>query len=112
MASGTHKLGRCRNRVMGLPKGEDLVEPAGRRRGQSANKSSLSANGDSSKAPVKCESQAFDSNLQEAELAAEVGSDMTNSTQGTGQDNCEKGITTSSRSRSSLYEIEMRSLST
>ncbi|XP_031437212.1 general transcription factor 3C polypeptide 2 isoform X2 [Clupea harengus] len=88
MASGTHKLGRCRNRVMGLPKGEDLVQPAGRRRGQSANKSSLSANGDSSKAPVKCESQAFDSNLQEAELAAEVGSDMTNSTQGTGQDNC------------------------
>ncbi|XP_062407220.1 general transcription factor 3C polypeptide 2 isoform X2 [Sardina pilchardus] len=92
MASGAQRLSRRKERGMGLPKAEDLAQQAGRRLNQSSNKSSPSTNGNSTKAPRrtagKCSSQASDSNLQEAELAAEIGSDEVNSTVGTGQDDC------------------------
>ncbi|XP_041951618.1 general transcription factor 3C polypeptide 2 [Alosa sapidissima] len=97
MASGAQRLSRrnVKERGMGLPKAEDPAQQAGHRLNQSPNKSSLSTNGDSTKAPRwtagKCSSQTSDSNLQEAEFAAEIGSDEVNSTLGTGQDDCEQG---------------------
>lgn len=95
MASAAQKLGRRRNRGMGLPKGEEVSQQADQL-SQRANRSSPDTNGDSTKArrqtAGKCGSQASDSNPQEAKSVAEIGSNVTNATCGPGQDSCEQGI--------------------
>lgn len=76
MASSAEELGGLRDRAMGLPKGENNVsddQAGGQQHSrQNPSRSSASANGNPTIPPSG--PQASDSNLPEAELAAEFDS--------------------------------------